>query len=357
MIYFSFIFINILYGLLFIITGSKYRLFETICFLLLAIGMVLLAGLRDGIGYDFESYKLWFHTIKSTENFWEIDNIEIGYILLNKLCTSFNQLILIIAIFSVGIKLFYINKYSKNKLLSMLLYFTGVYIMFDMGVIRQGLSISIALISIKYIIERRFLKFIFVIFVASLFHTSILIFIPLYFIGTKKFSRKFIYTASILSLIIYFLKLDREILMFISNLNIPIISNKLLYYYNSYDEGTLYISIIKRLIILIFFMEVYKRKDINNNYDNLFFNAYFLSNIIMCLFPTIPILSGRGNMSLYFMQVFIFSNIIYNINTKIYRILIYIFVILMSVNTMITIINHGNISGQPYIPYVTIFST
>lgn len=356
MIYFTFIFVSILYGLLFIITSSKYRLFETICFFSLGIGMVLLAGLRDGIGYDFESYKLWFHNIKNTEYFWQINNIEIGYILLNKLCTSFNQVILIVAIFSVGIKLFYINKYSKNKLLSVLLYFTGVYIMFDMGVIRQGLSISIALISIKYIIERRFLKFIFIIFIASLFHVSILIFIPLYFIGTKRFSRKFIYISSILSLIIYFLKLDREILMFISNLNIPIISNKLLYYYNSYDEGTLYISIIKRFIILVFFTEVYKRKNIDNNYDNLFLNAYFLSNIIICLLPTIPILSGRGNMSLYFMQIFIFSNIIYNINTKIYRILIYIFVILMSVNTMMATINHGNISGQPYTPYITIFS-
>lgn len=312
--------------------------------------MVLIAGLREDIGYDFNAYKTLYNYIRNVP-FLQIENIEMGYIFLNKFSCSFEVLILIMAILGVGIKIFYINKYSKNKLISMLIYFSGIYIMFDMGVIRQGVSISIALISIEYIYNRKFLKFILTILCGSLFHSSIWIFMPVYFLYYKSLSRKLIYGITSVSLIFYFFNLDEHFIKLISSMNIPIISNKISYYYSLDIDNNLFVSILKRIVFLIIFTEVYKKRNIVDKKDMIFFNCYFLSVIFMCLFPSIPILSGRGNMSLFFMQVFIFATLFSNLKEYILsKIVLFLIIVIMSVNTMNSIL-YDNDNTSSYIPY------
>lgn len=355
MIYLTILSILIIGQLMNIITNYKYTFISNLYFGITGIFMFLLAALRDGIGYDFNSYKMWYEMINHQGMSNDYVNIENGFFMLNKLCGSFASLIFISAALAVIIKLFYINKYSEDKLMSLMFYFTGVFIMFDMGVIRQGISIAIALISIKYIIDKNIFKFLFVIFIGSLFHISIVLFIPLYFVGSREYSRKFIYGMSIVALIISSLNISDIIVKFLTMFNIPLISSKVAYY-ASYDTGNITISLLKRIIFLVLFTEFFKKNKINDKMSYIFLNGYFISIIIMAVFSSIDIIGGRGVTGLYFLQIFIFGIIIKNLKNRVSKIIFLAFTIILSLNTMIGPINHGNSSGQPYTPYKSIIN-
>ena len=71
---------------------------------------------------------------------------------------------------------------------------------------------------------------------------------------------------------------------------------------------------------------------------------------------TIDILGGRGAMNLYIMQMFIFSTIMVRLNGKRLKILMLGVIVILSINSMMGPINHGNNSNQQYTPYKSIFT-
>lgn len=91
-----------------------------------------------------------------------------------------------LAIFQIGavIKLFY--KYSCNYAMSSYLFITSTSFVWMMGGIRQFFAVCIVLYGFNYLIERKMIKFISLVLIASLFHVSALIWIPVYFICTSK---------------------------------------------------------------------------------------------------------------------------------------------------------------------------
>lgn len=336
-----------------IFTEYKYKKLTRCSFIIISLIMVFMAAFRDGIGYDFESYRKIYNMIKHNTLHSANISVEPAYFLLNKLCFNFQGVILMSALIGVGIKILMINRYSENKLISLIMYFSGVFIMYDMGVIRQGMSIAIALMSIKYISERNFIKFFAVICIASLFHVSILLFIPLYFISDINLERKFVYMATICVLVISFFDVSGMIVKLVEAVNIPIISSKIAYY-ASYDTGNITLSLIKRIIFLIIFVEFFKYKNIKDSYSMIFLNGYFLSVLMMGIFSSIDILGGRGTMGLYFLQIFIFAIICKHIETKWLKLVMLCIIVILSTKSMMGPINHGAISNQPYIPYKSI---
>ncbi len=353
MIYIFILSVLVLLEVLNILTEYKYKKITRYGFVFVSLVMILMAGIRDGVGYDFESYNNIYKMIKSNTLKSANISVEPAYFLMNKICFNFQSVIFLSALIGVGIKILMINKYSDNKLISLIMYFTGVFIMYDMGVIRQGMSIAIALISIQYIEERNFVKFLFTIIIASLFHISILVFIPLYFISDQNFSRKFIYGTTIIVLIISLFDISGVILRIIETIKIPFISSKIAYY-ASYDTGNITLSLIKRVVFLIGFVEFFKFNNIKDGHQMIFLNGYFLSVLIMGSFSSIDILGSRGTMGLYFLQVFIFATILKYLNKKWIKLILLSIVVLLSINSMSTTIQDGDNSNQHYTPYKSI---
>lgn len=355
MIYIFLLTIIISFEIMNICTEYKYKKINRYGFIVIALILVLIAGFRSGIGYDFESYNNIFKMIKTGTLKTSEISVEPAYYLINKICSNFKIVILISAFIGVGIKILMINKYSENKFISLAMYFSGVYIMYDMGVIRQGMSIAIALISIKYIKEQNFVKFFTTIIIASLFHVSILLFIPLYFISSRFFSRKLIYGSTLIVLIISLFDISGIILKIVEAINIPFISSKIAYY-TSYDTGNVTLSLLKRIVFLILFVEFFKYKKIKDSYSIIFLNGYFISVLMMGIFSSIDILGSRGTMGLYFLQVFVFSTMLKHLNQKWSKLTLVIVVALLSFNSMSNTIRYGNESNQPYTPYKSIIN-
>lgn len=80
------------------------------------------------------------------------------------------------------------RKYAKSYSLASVLFMAMVFF-FSFTYLRQMFAAAIIGLSIKYIIERKFLKFCAILLVAFSFHNSAIVFFPMYFIANKKYSK------------------------------------------------------------------------------------------------------------------------------------------------------------------------
>jgi hypothetical protein len=80
--------------------------------------------------------------------------------------------------------------------------FMGLWFFFTFTYLRQVIGCTIVWLSIKYIIERDWKRFLLVWFIAFSFHNSAIVFLPMYFFPVRKFSKKQILTVMAAALII-----------------------------------------------------------------------------------------------------------------------------------------------------------
>ncbi|MBR1518921.1 MAG: EpsG family protein [Prevotella sp.] len=77
----------------------------------------------------------------------------------------------------------YVNDYSFAVIV-----FMGLFFFFTFTYLRQVMGVVTAWLSIRYIIKRKLIPFLLVVFIAFSLHNSAIIFLPLYFIPLKKYS-------------------------------------------------------------------------------------------------------------------------------------------------------------------------
>ena len=328
---------------------------DNICFIAIGLVLLIMAATRDATGYDWLNYHYFFdrlHLLEKRYSFVErlfLLYIEPGFSLLNMIMPSFIMLLIVVAVFSVPTKLWIINKYSEAKYISLLMYFAGIFLAYDMGIMRQGIAISIALMGLPFIKEKKLFKFLLIIFAGMMFHIATIFFVPLYFLNYRKYSRKTIYIVTLIALIFYFIDLSRIIVFFVYLINNEFFIDRL----SEYIEygNTLIMSLVKRIIVLIIFVEFYEYFKINDKMSRIFLNGYVLSIAMMAVFSSVPIVSGRGAMTLYFLQIFIFAKI-FAVSNKLYlKFGLFALIIALSIDTMTGIITEGNMTAQPYTPY------
>ena len=356
MIYYSLFIILSFLSFVEMITNKDNKYVLMSLFWFISILLFFLVALREGIGYDFYGYKYFYDLITNSGLNVIVTsvtyNIEPLFVVISKISPKFEVMIFLMAVIGVLFKILFINKHCDKKMICLLLYFTGVYLNFDMGVIRQGAAISVFLFSIQYIKERNLFKYLVVIFVACAFHVSSLFFLPLYFIGDRKIERRKILILISIAFTLMYSNVGSVLINQLSSSNIPIISEKLGYYSVS-SSGDLLISIVKRIVFLVIFLEFQNRYKTSKFFD-ICLNGYLLSIIMGSVFSFLPILAGRGVMGLYFLQVYIFSYMVSKVTIG-QRIVLYVIVIILSLNSMTAIIEYGNFSGQTYYPYSSIF--
>lgn len=166
--------------------------------------LTLFAGLRNSsVGTDTNNYLYYF--INRSEAIFDQKNYEIGFLLLQNIAGIISEnywsLLTLIAVFCVTAYTFLIIKQSTNVSLSFFLYITlGSYLFFFNGA-RQGIAASILAIGLFFLIKRKLLWFVFWVFIASLFHRTVLIMLPFYYILTLKYSAFRMVMFSVISFI------------------------------------------------------------------------------------------------------------------------------------------------------------
>jgi len=320
-------------------------IFAPLCFFVLWI----MAGLRYFTGSDYENYKYIY------DNLEQHPHLEKGYYALNNVFSEyldFQYLLLFISFFAIVFKLYGFKKYTGLFFVPCFIYFCTFFLSWEMGALRMGLAISIVLLGIEHLINRRMIGYFFYVLIGASIHQSVLIYAPLYFILHKNISDKscvFIILASVglafsgltmflVEQVINLVSGDGHIAYKIKN-----------YLTTSGDVGFRLTSVLKKVVLLSFFLIIRKKVHRNDYYlFNVFFNLYLLSSLsYLALISVSPEMAGRLAGLFGIAEIFLFALSLKAVNgVKRYLILLLIFI--SSIGRFIVTTSHFELLFFPY---------
>ena len=165
------------------------------------MGLALFVGFSDMLGgYDRYIYGELFDEVADirqegrdvfTAYIFQQYPTELGYVYLNVLLSYFtsNRYVFILVVTLIIYGLYYINikRYASDYRIALLLFF-GLLFFFTFTYLRQMIGVGIASLSLKYVYERKLWKFVVLVLLATSFHNSAVILLPVYFIPVRKYS-------------------------------------------------------------------------------------------------------------------------------------------------------------------------
>lgn len=160
-------------------------------FLLLAGGLfVLVATMRYGIGYDYFNYERLYEQLGPMTAAQLVQDPVgkqfIGYSLVTHLLyragLDYRSLLLVINLLMTGVVLWFVKRYSPLPWMSLFFYLTLQFFAHSMNLFRQSIAATICLLAYPFLKKRKLLPFVLVVLLAAAFHTSVLFFLPFYWI-------------------------------------------------------------------------------------------------------------------------------------------------------------------------------
>lgn len=153
-----------------------------------AVIMILVTGLRVGIGTDYYMYEdIYFWSAAGMQG-----SIELGYYLLSRLCyaivPNFHFFLLVLSTLFFVVCRCAIEKLSPDPVMSVFLLISAGYFFAYMNMMRQMLAAAILLYSLVYVRDSKPLRFLLCVFLACMMHTTSFVFLFVYFI--RKLSNK-----------------------------------------------------------------------------------------------------------------------------------------------------------------------
>ncbi|MGE7780179.1 EpsG family protein [Peribacillus sp. NPDC097264] len=150
--------------------------------------LVFISGLRTNIGDTF-NYK---NIYRENDFTWEYitSQKDMGFGILQMILKYFSEdpqiMIFTTALITNVLIILVLYKYSRLFELSTFVYITGGLHLVSMNGIRQVLAAAIFFTATKYLINGNFIKYAVIVLIASTFHQSALILLPIYFLVRTK---------------------------------------------------------------------------------------------------------------------------------------------------------------------------
>ena len=168
---------------------------SSMAFIALAITMILYAGLRSAVN-DTANYAKGFEKIAPSISGldWSLGNNPLFIVyeaVLKKFVTSSTSVFFLITSFLVVLSyLLFIKKYSVNFGLSIYLLISFTLYAFTMAALKQTLAIAIAIWAIPLILEKKYLRALLLIGIATLFHAFTFVFLIAFVMGKSIWDKR-----------------------------------------------------------------------------------------------------------------------------------------------------------------------
>ncbi len=232
-----------------------------------------------------------------------------------------------------------INRFSKDQMLSLILIFLFCYGA-SLNIMRQYIAIGIFASSLIPLYNRNYILYIICIIIASFFHFSVLLMLPLIFIHLLQLKKRTILVATILSFVIgFFFNFMQPIVMslsFLISLNEGVTG-----YLDSWggerNIGT------NLLINFVFIASLF----IDKHKVNLFWKLWFFYIVLSNLFGASP----QGNRIFLYLLIGMFVCIPYTLTSlkfKTNQIVYLLFVLIYSIGYWYVVLSSGQNEVIPY---------
>ena len=176
-------------------------------FWLAAAILILVSGLRYGVGADYFSYARAFYGKSYDFSDRLLHFNEPGSVLLTMIgrCIAYDFTVMTIltALITIGLIFIVIQKYSEDYCFSALLFILTGSFHGSFNAIRQYLALAILFAGYRFIVEQKLLCYLGIIVLAMCFHRTALIMLPCYFILNIKEFRQFLVWVIIFSLFMF----------------------------------------------------------------------------------------------------------------------------------------------------------
>jgi hypothetical protein len=254
------------------------------------VALVLTAGLRYETGTDYFSYADLYSKTPTLSNFFPVNgSVEIGYLFLNSLFRTIgvdiNLMFLLISAVTMLVLFRSFQKYIPRSFffLSLLLYYSTIYIGLDMSGVRQSIALAIFIFSLQYVFQGKFWKYFLSITIALLFHQSAIFLLAFYPLFRIRIKSSIIIAVLGIGVVIFILKISwlHAILEYGASLfhEDSLIAQKLITYTsNEIFLRNRLLSPVMPYYVLIFIVATIKRKQLSEQipYFNVIFNLFFL---------------------------------------------------------------------------------
>lgn len=226
---------------------------------------------------------------------------------------------------------------NKNLMaLGVLSLFVGGFFFFSLSAVRQTMAIAIFFYAIQFIIKKQFIYYLAAVIIASLFHLSAFVLIPLYFLNRFKYNSK-------LFIFIYLVTLIPSIQLYVYNFIFHsislIIENIFLFkpYIRYFDSSRLIFDsgvsigvgfIITQMINLFILLMADKVLKFKREY-NIYYILFGINCIILNLFYNIELIT-RLNMYFAISFLVVFSMSLYLSKSNLQKI-IALFIVFLSI--------------------------
>lgn len=272
--------------------GSKKYVFLEI------IGLVLLAFLASirgiSIGTDLAHYvKPVFNATAryglSGNYYFKV--IEVGYVFFNYIislfCNNFNVFLFILQFFILAFSYYGLKKINPNHSLLIYMLFIILYYNKSLNVVRQSMALSLILFSFQFLFKKQSKKFLFIVFLAFLFHRSAIVAIFMYplfsLITSSKENVKYTFVALLIILFIVFAFFDS---IFAFLINTGVLPTRYMSYLTSYYNNQVDFEIVDLVLdvcIAILYMLFSKLFQTKEKYSKFYFFLLIIDIVFLII--------------------------------------------------------------------------
>lgn len=232
---------------------------------------------------------------------------------------GFTLLMVLYAMFAVAIKTKAIIKYSEFIFFSLFLYLCNYFLLHEIIQVRAGLAVAVVMLAFEPVIERNLGKFLLLILIATSIHYSALIFLPFYFLNTKKINPIVYIAIIILPFLLTTFKFDP--ISLILKYDLGVYSEKISIYIKDqlreqHSINKFNLTILFQLLLSGFLL--FYRKDIleKNKYSIFFLKINMISVGVFYMFFSLPVFAFRLWEMLSVVQIFLIPTLIYYIKPR-----------------------------------------
>lgn len=152
------------------------------------ISIILIWGIRNEVGVDFLAYKETYEHLISSDLSESLHTSKMEWLftticcILHSLSIPYYGMFFVMTIIPMVFYGLFLKSYPNYTFsATFFLFATGVFFWY-LNIMRQGIAFFILLYATKFIIDKKFIKYLFWAFIATGFHNAAILSIPLYFL-------------------------------------------------------------------------------------------------------------------------------------------------------------------------------